>query len=267
MLNILQTYLIQSRIFAGQRYKIYSMFKKIKFGVVALVMAGSLFSMTGCIEDRAEFAVFVNGFVQEYCQILPDESPLTPKNPLLTRTFIPDENSIDQLRAFAAEQSNELQRYDLSELNQRQVKDYRNIQNVLKKINNYLKGYQTNPTFYNCQYSLQRVLNERKLPVEKRLEILTIKLRQIPAYYEVARQNVQQSNNVMSYNAIQQHIKTYKFLDRNLTQAYKNANWDTPETQDLLFYAKIAVKEYIAYCEHLRHESQQNGKSMPVNYQ
>ncbi len=230
------------------------MFKRILF----ITLYFSVFSCS--FQDEKDFNVLAAGFVKEYAELFPDETPLSIGNIQLSHMNIPTPKTVDSVRFFYHKFTSEFDAFKTIDVNDlesqsalsKTLKDISKIQNILKNIKIYLSEYQINPVIYNVQYGFQRILNASFDTPQNRLQILFTKLENVPAYYEAAKGQLKQATVKQADETIEKQMQTYHFFDVTLPNFIKIHSIMTPQYEKRLDDAKYAIKDYVAYVESLR---------------
>ncbi len=226
------------------------MFKKSIFITLLL----STFSQFSCdtIAPK-DFDDFAKKFVADYRQLLPDESPLSMDNELLSRLAIPTVSYLDSVRDFHRTYSTELTQFDRTVLSPSDVKGAVKVDNILKNMSAFITDNQINPQRYNVLHGFQRILNADYASDDYLLQILQTKCRQVPLFYEEAKQRLQSVNRADADAAVEQHMATFRFFDKELpTFCAQNGRAIPPQYLTDMEAAKMAIKDYVAFVESFR---------------
>lgn len=227
------------------------MIKKILFGVL-------IFNFFACdLRPKIDFNDFSGDFIRQYAHFFPDETPLSIKNPQLEKLHIPTVETIDSIRLFYNDFSTKLKSIESTTLTDdnivnQQSKDIAKMKNILNSINVYLSNYDRNPILYNVYFGFNRILNTPFATPSEKLEILNKKLERVPFFYETAKSRLSHATIEQADETIKLHINTYLFFDKTLPDFIKKHQSMTPQYQRNIEFAKLAIKDYVAYVESLR---------------
>ena len=233
------------------------MYKNLLFVTLCI----SIFSQFSCATIAPkDFDGFAKKFVADYRQLLPDEGPLSMDNDLLSRLAIPTPSYLDSVRDFHRRYSEELRQFDRSVLSPSDVKGAIKVDNILKNIGAFVVDYQVNPQRYNVLHGFQRILNADYASDEYRREVLQAKCRQVPLFYEAAKQQLQNVNRAAADAAVEQHAATFRFFDKELAAFFAQNAYATPAREGTtngqyatdIEAAKMAIKDYVAFVESFR---------------
>jgi hypothetical protein len=200
-----------------------------------------------------DFDGFAKKFVVDYRQIFPDAGPLSMDNESLSRLTIPTVTYQDSVRDFHRNYSAELKQFDRSILSPSDMKGATKIDNILKNIGAFITDNQINPQRYNVLNGFQRILNADYASDDYRLQILQTKCQQVPLFYEAAKQRLQNVNRADADAAVEQHLATFLFFDKELPAFFaQNGRAIPPQYVADMKAAKMAIKDYVAFVESFR---------------
>ncbi|MEM1324117.1 MAG: hypothetical protein AAGG75_27915 [Bacteroidota bacterium] len=181
---------------------------------------------------------------------------------------IPDSNYMQQLYNFAWQQNGHFQKVSFDLLND-QPKDkalYFEIDKITRATGKLIYGepvlhsyppYQTDPGVYNVGAAIRQQLRVLQSSDSFSVEFLKTDLRAVPLYYETAKANLIKVEIKKIKNAIEQNSDTYFLLAKNLPRYISDLSLSEKEKNKLLRVneqARLAVKDYIAYCNSLTFE-------------
>jgi hypothetical protein len=200
-----------------------------------------------------DFDSFAKKFVADYRQIFPDAGPLSMDNESLSRLAIPTVTYLDSVREFHRLYSTELKQFDRSVLSPSDVKGAVKVDNILKNIGAFIGDNQINPQRYNVLNDFQRILNADYASDDYRLQILQTKCQQVPLFYAAAKQRLNAVNRAAADAAVEQHLATFRFFDRELPDFFaQNGRAIPPQYVADIEAAKMAIKDYVAFVESFR---------------
>ncbi len=226
------------------------MFKKILF-ITLLLSTLSQFSCNTIVPK--DFDGFAKKFVADYRQIFPDAGPLSMDNELLSRLAIPTVSYLDSVQTFHRNYSAELKQFDRSDLSPSDVKGAVKVDNILKNMSAFVADNQMNPQRYNVLNGFQRILNADYASDDYLLQILQAKCQQVPLFYEEAKQRLQSVNRADADAAVEQHLATFRFFDKELPAFFaQNGRAIPPQYLADMEAAKMAIKDYVAFVESFR---------------
>ncbi len=242
-------------------YKKYPVFEQVLLKMMWRLYVCTLFCAllmricTGCDTTEIDFPTFCNDFKASYYELFPDETPLDAANLQLKKMFIPSKANMDTVRLFGKRYRAQLKQVDTNAINAAFRPNYLQIQRILKGIDVFLTNSQINPAAFNCHTGFYRIFKNEDIAPAKRAEILIAKLHYIPAFYENARKNVKMTTLEQASLAINHQVKAFVFFDKELPEFIEKSGYIAPEMHKLLDEARLAIKDYIGFCNSLRAEA------------
>ena len=230
------------------------MFRKLKFVILA-------FTVISCnVDEKKDFTEIKLNFIGEYSALFPDEIPLPTATSSITKgsfdylsdLLIPTNSKLDSIKLFSQKFNAEIEAISPQVLTAEDSKDFNKIKNILKLVDTFLAGRESNPNTYNVLYNFQRILNSNFETPENRLQIIFNKLEKVPSFYEAAKLQLKKSEVIKADETIEMHLKTYEFFDEILPNYINAHHHMTPQYKARLESAKYAIKDYVAYVESLR---------------
>ena len=226
------------------------MYKNLLFVILSLSVV-SQFSCNAIAPK--DFDVFTKKFVADYRQLFPDEGSLSMDNEFLNRLAIPTVAYLDSVREFQRNYSAELRQFNRAVLSPSDLKGAIKVGNILKNIGAFVADYHINPQRYNVLHGFQRLLNTDYASDDYRLQILQEKCQQVSFFYEEAKQRLHAVNRAAADAAVEQHVATFRFFDKELPAFFaQNGRAIPPQYLADIEAAKIAIKEYVAFVESFR---------------
>ena len=211
--------------------------------------------LTGCNPSEVDFPRFCNDFKASFYKIFPDENPLDAHNLQLKKLFIPSKANMDSVRLFGKHYRAQLKLVDTNAINAAFRPNYLQIQRILKGVDVFLTNSQINPAAFNCHVGFYRIIKNEDITPAKRAEILIAKLHFVPEFYENARKNVKMTTIEQAELAVNHQIKAFLFFDKELPEFIAKSGYIAPEMPKLLEEARLAIKDYIGFCNSLRAEA------------
>ena len=173
---------------------------------------------------------------------------------------IPNEISrTDQLLfcTYYLDSLNQLNANQLSATQQKTLEDTKKHLEQLRWEIVILKAHEWNPSIYNIELLFTEILENKAIELRDRLLLIHKKAKSIPAYYEAAKDNLQKPPADFIEQAIKDHIKAFDFFDRSLTKYLAEAKLSDIEKANFIIRnnkSKIAIKDFIAFCNSLKFE-------------
>lgn len=168
---------------------------------------------------------------------------------LLLNIISPEELQADL--AFCQQQLETLNTFSSDDLSPENQKVQQKWKEQLEKKQKQIVVYQQEPNRYNIAKSIQKIMQDTSLKVGKQLVIIQQQLKQTPAYYEMAKANLQKPEGEYAQKAVYEHTSTFVLLSNLLPRLLQQSDWKTRQQQvfkETLETATLAVKDYIAFC-------------------
>ena len=150
-----------------------------------------------------------------------------------------------------------LKKIDLERLNvKNKVLSTQLEQSITKQLRT-LHTLQTDPSIYNLGGEMKAMLVSDSIPLDGRLLRIGQLLKDADAYYSTAKANLTQPHPDRTVLAMQKQLRTLNFLNGELLDSLALANLSAPEREELktkAAQAKLAVKDYLAFCRSLLFE-------------
>jgi hypothetical protein len=209
----------------------------------------------GCNDSEIDFPLICTDFKASFYKLFPDETPLDAHNLQLKTMFIPSKANMDSVRLFGKRFRAQLKLVDTNAINSAFRPNYFQIQRILKGVDVFLTNSQINPAAFNCHTGFYRIFKNEDILPAKRAEILIAKLHFVPAFYENARKNVKMTTIEQAELAVHHQIKAFLFFEKDLPEFIEKSGYIAPEAPKLLEAARLAIKDYIGFCNSLRAEA------------
>lgn len=137
------------------------------------------------------------------------------------------------------------------ELSPIHYKEWQLTQDLIKNQMIYLSNLKKDPTLYNFEMPLKKILQQKDTPLQSRLQQLENKLHYASHYYTAAKDNLITPDSIKLKSAIHQQLQTLQFLRSDLPNLLARSSLSPSKKQKILqrsLQAQLAVKDYIAFC-------------------
>jgi uncharacterized protein (DUF885 family) len=168
---------------------------------------------------------------------------------------VPDAANDELQLKFIAANLDSLKKYELKELSDNNKTDYYMIENELNKRKWQLqeeKAYQWNPAGYNAPALFGELLNGKYDSLDTRLHNFYLKMRNIPAFYEAAKQNIHNPTLEHTQLAIEQNGGSTSIFESELAAKLKKSHLPDAEKKEIEARAKQSVAAIKSYVEWLK---------------
>lgn len=122
-----------------------------------------------------------------------------------------------------------------------------------------IQQYRHDPSTYNLGGALKQVLAAKQAPLARRLKAIKMQMEQAPRYYGYAKANIHAPIPERCRLAAEKQRLTLDFLSNELQDSLGRLERNEAEArqfQATVEKARIAVKDYLAFCESLYFEHQ-----------
>lgn len=169
--------------------------------------------------------------------------------------IVPDDASRNNDLAFCKAQLDSLKTFDINSLSDNNKTDYHMMEDQLKSsqwyINEY-KSYAWNPSDYNVCGGFAEMLANNYDSLDNRLRNFYLRMKNIPAYYEAAKQNIKNPTLEHTQLAIDQNLGGASTFDTDLKDALSKSHLDAKEKEQILVRAQEATKAIHDYAKWLK---------------
>ncbi len=172
----------------------------------------------------------------------------------------------ESLQAFAEE----LTAIDTLALSPLKKEKYAKIKKALEQQIRWVRQLHSAPSLYNLPEKWRALLSNPEFSQREIEAILNKELPQAGPYYLRARRKLIAPARDQCRLAMEQHIPGIAFLDTELLDFVSNAGFSEPEKTRLrksLLTARLAMKEYIGWCNSQMLRQSENGTSGKIKQQ
>ena len=251
----------------------------MKKALISLSIALALTGLTACNEQAntastpanvqqtaaVSFADFSQAFIDDLWQLSPTWAMYNGKHVNDGYLEVPNQASRDKTLAFVAKHKAQLATFDQKSLTANELIDYKLLENLVNNFEwdiNTFKSWQWDPSSYNVAGGFAQIINEDFAPIDERLVSVIARLEHVPAYYQAARDNINNPTLPHTQLAIQQNQGAFSVLSEDL--ATKVSVSGLTDEQKQLFNsrftaAKTAINQHIEWLKALESTLQTEG--------
>lgn len=209
---------------------------------------------------NVDFDTYKKAFTERLWKIYPEWASSVGYHKYDANLVVPNKANRDKELFFAKEELMKLKNFPLDSISDLNKIDFHLIDNFLKSSIwqiNTLKAYEWNPSMYNVGEPFAYILNENYTPLNKRINNIYSKLKNVPAYYEAAMSNIKNPSNEHLQLAIQQNKGSLSIFENDFVDSLKKLTL-TPELK--MEYLKrndaaiAAIKSYIEFLQNFKNE-------------
>ena len=251
----------------------------MKKALISLSIALALTGLTACNEQAntastpanvqqtaaVSFADFSQEFIDDLWQLSPTWAMYNGKHVNDGYLEVPNQASRDKTLAFVAKHKAQLATFDQKSLTANELIDYKLLENLVNNFEwdiNTFKSWQWDPSSYNVAGGFAQIINEDFAPSDQRLVSVIARLEHVPAYYQTARDNINNPTLPHTQLAIQQNQGAFSVLSEDLA-AKVSASGLTDEQKQLFnnrfTAAKTAINQHIEWLKTLENTLKTEG--------
>jgi uncharacterized protein (DUF885 family) len=178
--------------------------------------------------------------------------------------IVPDKSSLDLERAFANAYLDSLKSIDEKLLSDNNRTDFYMIRDQLNYIiwsANEYKSYEWNPSTYNVTGTFAEMLNNNYDSLETRIRNFNRRMKNVPAYYAAAKNNIRNPTMEHTQLAIEQNLGGMSVFEDDLKKAIDTAKLEEIEKQEILSRAASAASAVRDFAEWLKKLENQTPRS------
>jgi uncharacterized protein (DUF885 family) len=168
---------------------------------------------------------------------------------------VPNDDARRGELAFANAQLDSLKKYDVKSLSANNKTDYYIIENQLQSIIwniNEFKSFEWNPSEYNVSSTFAEMLNGNYDSLDVRIRNFNLRMLNVPAYYEAAKNNIKNPTIEHTQLAIDQNLGGLSVFENDFKNAINKLHLGAHEQQMIEANAKTAVKAINEYVDWLK---------------
>jgi uncharacterized protein (DUF885 family) len=168
---------------------------------------------------------------------------------------IPDETQHKKELLFCKNNLDSLKNFDLTLLSDHNKTDYYLIEDQLQSTEWYInafKSYEWNPADYNVCGGFAEMLANNYDSLDTRLRHFYLRMKNIPAYYETAKQQIKNPTTEHTQLAIDQNLGGASTFDAELKDALSKSHLNDKEKEAILARAKEATNAINGFAKWLK---------------
>lgn len=202
-----------------------------------------------------KFDAYKEQFVEGLWKLYPDWAANQGYHKYDSILVIPNADNQKRILEATKAQLDSLSSYDLESLSDNNKTDYYMLKNLLEgsifSINE-IKSSEWDPSGYNVCGSFAEILNGSYDSLDNRLRNFSLKMKNIPAYYEAAKNNIKNPTVEHTGLAIAQNLGGTSVFEADLNIALAKSKLSQAEKDEMLAKAKTAVKAIQGYASWLQ---------------
>ncbi|WP_026705558.1 DUF885 domain-containing protein [Flavobacterium soli] len=231
--------------------------KKTFFLLCAAVLISSCNKKDTTVAENTDkqFDAYKEYFVDELWKLSPEWASSQGFHKYDSVLIVPNSANDKRVLGFAKVQLDSMGNYNLEQLSDHNKTDYYMMKNLLEGFVfsiNELKSSEWDPSGYNVSGSFAQILNGSYDSLDNRLRNFNIKMNNIPAYYEAAKQNVKNPTREHTDLAIAQNLGGISVFETDLKTALDKSTLSQIEKVEILTKSKVAIKAIQDYASWLQ---------------
>ncbi|AFD06311.1 DUF885 domain-containing protein [Solitalea canadensis] len=245
--------------------------------IIPLFLTGAVIASCQSNKDTSNadgaFDGYKNRFIENYWSVYPDYATNVGFHKYDSVLKVPDLIYQKQQLDFAAANLDSLKSFDLEKLSDANKTDFHLIENQLKSIQfgiNELKSGEWDPSNYNICGVFSYMLSEKYEGLNSRLKSISLKLANVPAYYEAAKNNIKNPTKEHTSLAIEQNIGGSVVFEKDLLDSVNKSGLTADEKAQLISRSKAAftaVKNYADWLKQFKNETPRSFRLGAALYQ
>ncbi|MES2565683.1 MAG: DUF885 domain-containing protein [Bacteroidota bacterium] len=174
---------------------------------------------------------------------------------------IPNQEQRNRELDFCKANLDSLKAFDLNALSDNNKTDYYMIEGQLKSAQWYItdyKSYEWNPSDYNVCGSFAEMLANNYDSLDTRLRNFYLRMKNVKAYYETAKQQIKSPTTEHTQLAIDQNLGGASTFDADLNDALLKSHLKAEEKEQVSSRAKEAIgaiNDYVKFLKELKNET------------
>lgn len=203
------------------------------------------------------FDRYKESFVEQLWKVYPDWATAMGYHKYDSVLPIPNSATREMQLAFVHAHLDSLKNFKPEELSSANEIDYHLIEDQLKGIQwstNRQKAYEWNPSVYNLGESFFMILSSKHAPLDERLRMIYLKLANVPAYYEAAKQNITKPTIEHTDLAISQVRGSVSVFEKSILDSLRSVKMSPHESQAMEARVNDAIKAVKGYADWLEKE-------------
>jgi uncharacterized protein (DUF885 family) len=232
--------------------------KKLILPFLLLVLVSSCTKSTksaDTVDYNKKFDQYKDRFITSFWELNPDWAATQGYHKLDSLLIVPNSESHKNQLDFANANLDSLKNYSVENLSDNNKTDFYMIKNQLESTVyavNEMKSYEWNPAEYNVCGAFAEILNGNYDSLDNRLRNFSLKMKNIPAYYEAAKKNTKNPTLEHTQLAIDQNLGGLSVFETDLVAALPKSKLSEAEKKSISDQSKLAVASIKSYADWLK---------------
>jgi uncharacterized protein (DUF885 family) len=206
-------------------------------------------------DDNKKFDQYKDRFITSFWELNPDWAASQGYHQLDSVLIVPNSDFHKKQLDFANTNLDSLQNYSLENLSDNNKTDFHMIKNQLESTIygiDELKSFEWNSAEYNVCGAFAEILNGNYDSLDTRLRNFSLKMKNIPAFYEAAKKNLKNPTLEHTQLAIEQNLGGASVFETDLVAALAKSTLSEAEKKSILDQSKLAVASIKSYADWLK---------------
>ena len=210
--------------------------------------------------SNSSFETYKKAFIERFWKTYPNWATSLGYHKYDSVLNVPDAAQNTKELTFANNELKRLKIFKVNELSDANKIDFHIIEGRLNTIIweiKELKEYEWNPAVYNVGNAFAYILSENYAPLKKRMSNLFIKLNNVPAYFETAKQMIKNPSNEFLQLAIEQNEGSLSVFESDFVDSVKLLRL-YPESEDAYLKkgktAADAIRSYVQFLKDYKND-------------
>lgn len=212
-------------------------------------------------DQNVRFDKYKESFVEALWKLYPSWASSTGYHKYDSILNVPNSDRRVKELDFAKANLDSLKSFDLSKLSDNNKTDYYMMENSFKDTEwslTTMRSFEWNPANYNVCGEFAEMLGNNYDSLDVRLYNFYLKMQNIPAYYEAAKQNIKTPTAEHTQLAIDQNTGGSSVFTTDLADALNKSHLSAEEKGKIKARAEVsvkAIKDYAVWLKNLKNET------------
>ena len=209
------------------------------------------------VDQNIEFEQFKDRFLTQFWSFSPAWATYVGYYLHDDTLIVPDSSSREKEKEFINRVLIELTEFDKNTLSANNATDFVLIQNQLESslwYMDYFKAYEWNPAQYNVANIFGLIINTNYKPLDERLLVVSRRLENVPAYYQAAKETIDNPTAEHTRLAIEQNQGALSVFEEIIPNKITESSLTSEQQKKLnsnLSAASNAINGYISWLKAL----------------
>lgn len=197
------------------------------------------------VNADSKFDKYKEGFVLRLWEMNPGWASGSGYHKYDSVLVVPDKERQEKEKQFIQKELNQLVEFQVNALSDANKIDYKLIENYLNGSaweQASFKSREWNPSNYNVCGGFAEMLANNYAPLEERLRNFSIRLKNVPAYYNAAKKNIKNPTKEHTQLAIEQNRGGLSVFSTDLLMSMEKSKLSEAEKSELLKRSEAAQK-------------------------